>query len=174
MADINNIEDVLAEYADQSRTGTVMVVFSDNTLGRFYVVNGALATARYHNRQGREALALAQQGAVKSAKFHANSDLVRSKEFVTGAPVDTPAGNAPAPAATPSEDIPQGQLLTGVMRSALEEILADFIGPVAPIMVSDLPQNIAIETAIAQLSSEIPDASQASRFVRAARLATSG
>ena len=180
MADAK-ILDVIAGHAAQAQTGTIMAVFSDNSIGRFYLVGGIPTTARYRNRQGQAALDLALEGVVVSSNFHVEADLVRSGELLSSSAVPAPAA-APAPAAmtntaprlapgTASTVIPDGEALTGPMRLTLESVLSEHIGPVAPLIVADLPQQVSISDAILQLSREIEDPNQTAEFVREARSA---
>jgi len=177
MAD-NRILDVVTQYSAAGQTGTVMAVFEDNSLGRFYLAGGVLATARYRSKEGRAAIEAAAAVNVTSAKFHENSDLVRSGELIEGVAMPT-TGAAPSPQ---SESIVQASAvaagsssppLTHVMRSGLGELLSEYIGPVAPLIMTDLPESVNIDTAIEYLSREIEDATSAANFVRQARAITS-
>lgn len=159
----NQILDVISQYLASEQTGTIMAVFEDNSLGRFYVVSGVLATARYRNKEGREAVNLAKSVALTTAKFHENADLVRSGELIDGIALPAVSSNA-APVTQP-----EGPQLTNVMKAGVGELLMEYIGPVAPLVVSDLPANVDIETALDQLASEIEDPKSAAEFVRSAR-----
>jgi hypothetical protein len=177
MAD-NRILDVVAGFATNGKTGTVMAVFEDNSLGRFYLAGGVLATARYRSKQGRAALEVAVAVNVTSAKFHENADLVRSGELIDGVSISgmnssastSPASLQPASVASSGGG---GPPLTHVMRSGLGELLSEFIGPVAPLIMSDLSDNVDVDTAIEYLSKEIQDATAAANFVKKARAITS-
>jgi len=162
----NQILDVISQYLASEQTGTIMAVFEDNSLGRFYVVSGVLATARYRNKEGREAVNVAKNVAVTSARFHENADLVRSGELIDGIALPQTPSNKPPPVQ------PIGPQLTNVMRAGVVELLMDYVGPVAPLIMSDLPDTIDIESALDQLASEIDDAKSAAEFVRTARSMT--
>lgn len=174
MAD-TKILDIIGEHSALGSTGTVMAVFKDNSIGRFYIVGGIPATARYRNRQGEAAMNLAMETDVQSSSFHNEADLVRSAEILNGVAVPAaPVSPAVRRAAPPLQPVvPVGQQLTELMRAALEDLLSDYIGPVAPLIVADLPSPVAISTAITRLSSEIPDPAQTNEFIRAARAVTS-
>ncbi len=165
MAD-DQIFEVLGRFAASGKTGTVMVVFSDNSLGRFHLVSGMIATARYRNKEGQEAIDAAKAISVTTAKFHENSDLVRSSQLI-----DSQVGISVSPSQpqVPSPRQSSGPLLTHVMRTGIAELLAEYIGPVASLVMSDIPQSVDVETAIDQLSQEITDAKMASNFVNEAR-----
>jgi len=169
----NNIQAILSEIAPTGKTGTLMLVFADKSLGRFYITGGALATARYKNRQGQSALDAAKDGQVESIKFHENADLVRSSELI-----DTvvPTQSAPAeivalaarPAAVDSQQLPH------VIRSGLEDLLTEYIGPAASLIMAELPANATIDSAIDQILREISDTQEATNFVRAAQRIVEG
>ena len=171
MAD-NPILALVTEHASAGQTGTLMVVFDDNSIGRFYVAGGLLTTARYRNKEGGEALSLVEGRTVSNVRFHENADLVRSAEFIDG--VDLPTPTAPAPAAAPARAAASGPPLTHVMRTGLEELLADYVGPVSTVIMGDLPDGVDVDTAVDLLSREISDAATAVEFVRAARRIVSG
>jgi hypothetical protein len=60
-------------------------------------------------------------------------------------------------------------LLNPAQRRRLGALLTDFIGPVAPLVMSDLPAAVDIETALRIVSREIDDTQRASEFVNTAR-----
>lgn len=159
----NQILDVISQYLASEKTGTIMAVFDDNSLGRFYVVSGVLATARYRNKEGREAVNVAKSVGVTTAKFHENADLVRSADLIDGIAVPSAPTNA-----VPVRQ-PEGPQLTNVMRAGIGELLMEYIGPVAPLVISDLPEHVDVESALDQLAGEIEDPKSAADFVRAAR-----
>ena len=164
------INEIIAIHGAAGRTGTAMIVFEDNSLGRFYFAGGLLVTARYKNKQGQLALDEAALHTVQTAKFHDEADLVRSAEFIEGQaiPVATaPVAAAPQPVA--ARPVNNGPVLTHVMRSGISELLTEYIGPVAPVVMAELPEGIDIESAIDQLSKEISDTRSAANFVRDAR-----
>ena len=76
---------------------------------------------------------------------------------------------SPTPAAASARTVSAGPPLTHVMRTALEDLLSDYVGPVATVIIGDLPDGVGADTAVDTLSSEITDASAAAEFVRAAR-----
>ena len=176
MAD-ERILDVIAKFSASGETGTVMAVFNDNSLGRFYVAGGMLATARYKSREGNAALQAAMEVAVKTAKFHDNSDLVRSGDLIDNVAmpqvVSATAPKANSPSGPVVVQTGNGPRLTHVMRAGIMELLAEFIGPVAPLVMSDLPDVIDVDSAIDHLSQEITDAKEAADFVRQARVIAS-
>jgi hypothetical protein len=168
MAD-DQIFDVIGRFAVSGKTGTVMVVFSDNSLGRFHLVSGMIATARYRNKEGQEAIEAAKLVTVTTANFHENSDLVRSAQLIDSITNSEIVRQQPAPVQPLAPQRPVGPVLTHVTRIGIGELLAESIGPVASLVMADLPEVIGIEAAIDQLSKEISDARTAMNFVTAAR-----
>ncbi len=161
------------EYAVSGQSGTLMVVFDDNSMGRFYVAGGLLATARYRNKEGQEALDLARPRSVASVRFHENSDLVRSAALIEGVSLPEPAASpAPAPAPAAPQQVaatPMGPPLSNAMRAALEDLLSEYVGPVASVLLSDLPDNVDADTAVEQTAREISSIEDAAAYVRQAR-----
>ncbi len=168
MAD-DQIFDVLGRFSATGKTGTVMVVFDDNSLGRFHIVSGMIATARYRNKEGQEAIDAAKLISVTTANFHENSDLVRSAQLIGSGINSEIVRQQPAPVQPLAPRRPSGPVLTHVMRIGISELLTESIGPVASLVMADLPEVIGIEAAIDQLSKEISDARAATNFVSAAR-----
>ncbi len=168
MAD-NPILALVTEHASAGQTGTLMVVFDDNSIGRFYVAGGLLTTARYRNKEGGEALTLAEGRVVSNVRFHENADLVRSAEFIDGVDMPMPMPTTQTPAAASAQAVSAGPPLTHVMRTALEDLLSDYVGPVATVIIGDLPDVVDVDTAVDFLSREISDATAAAEFVQAAR-----
>ncbi|MBX2867868.1 MAG: hypothetical protein KTR18_04305 [Acidiferrobacterales bacterium] len=174
-----SILEVVAEYANSGQTGTVMVVFADNSMGRFYFTAGVLATARYRSKEGDEALKLAIDQGINNVRLHENADLVRSAELIDPAIVSIPAGmpQVTTPAAQPTASVPpasqataaSGPALTHIARATIGDLLADYLGPVASVIMADIPMEASAEQALDLLSREISDTRMATRFVRDAR-----
>ena len=168
-----DLNEALQSYISEGRTGTIMAVFEDNSLGRIYLVNGLPVSARYKNAEGAEAFELALQVPLATAKFHNNADLVRSKVLLSGVDPSAlqaaPAAQATAAAPEPAPGNPNAASLTDIGRTRLGELLAEYIGPVAPLVMSDLPANVDVDTALSMVSQEIDDTQRASEFIAAAR-----
>ncbi len=173
-----NILELIAEYASSGQTGTVMVVFVDNSMGRFYFTAGVLVTARYRSKEGDEALKLASGLDINNVRLHENADLVRSSQLIDPGSVIVPtAADAPSPVA-PAAPAPRmasaassanGIGLSHVAKASLSDLLADYLGPVASVIMADLPANANADQALDMLSREISDSQMATRFVRDAR-----
>ncbi len=172
--------DALDPHIQAEHTGTAMIVFSDNSLGRIYLNAGVPTAARYRSFEGMEALAAWRGIDVQTVKFHSNTDIVRSRVMLDSnyevisslseqaAAPPTPR-QAPRTAARPQEPPITGPLLSPSQRQRLGALLTDFIGPVAPLVMSDLPGTVDIETALSIVSREIDDTQRASEFVVTAR-----
>ena len=171
--------DALNPHMQAEATGTAMIVFADNSLGRIYMNTGTPTTARYRGFEGIEALVAWQGIGVQTVKFHANTDIVKSRVLLDSnyEVIDTlsresaaPVARHPPPGAVPQQDPPiTGPLLNPAQRRRLGALLTDFIGPVAPLVMSDLPAAVDIETALSIVSREIDDTQRASEFVNTAR-----
>ena len=173
----------LGPHIQAEETGSAMIVFADNSLGRIYLNVGVPASARYRNLEGMDALEACKTFDVKTVKFHADIDLVRSRvmldsnyeviELLNNPAVATP-GAAPASRPKPAQAAPleptiTGPVLSSSARQRLGALLTDYIGPVAPLVMSDIPANVDIETALSIVSREIDDTRRAADFVVSAR-----
>ncbi|MEM7196234.1 MAG: hypothetical protein AAF402_14910 [Pseudomonadota bacterium] len=174
------LDEELQPYIDGGRSGTLMIVFEDNSLGRVYIVDGVPVSARYKSLQGAEALDTQLSMPVATVKFHNNADLVRSTVLLTGASADQLQKSRPAAAPAPAEaqnaarepqvaTNPNAVMLTEVGRSRLAELLSEYIGPVAPLVMSDLPATVDVDSALSIVSQEIDNTRRAAEFIAAAR-----
>ena len=165
-------------YIQAERTGTVMIVFGDNSLGRIYLNAGAPTSARYRSLEGMEALAACRSMDVQTVKFHENTDIVRSRKVLQSnyevleslqQPSVPEGANQASQQPTVQPAAVSGTVLTPANRQKLGALLIDYIGPVAPLVMSDLPATVDVETALSIVSREIDDTRSASSFVLAAR-----
>ena len=162
-------------YIQAEATGTAMIVFADNSLGRIYLNVGTPTSARYRNLEGMAALDKCKSMDVQTVKFHPDTDIVRSREVLgTNYEVidslNRPEPVAPVPQPEVEEDLPvTGPLLSAENRHRLGALLTDYIGPVAPLVMSDLPVTVDIETALSIVSREIDDTRRAAEFITTAR-----
>ncbi len=167
------LSEQLQAYLESGRSGTVMAVMKDNSLGRIYIVNGVPASARYKNLQGSEAFLELMPMQTATVKFHNNADLVRSSVLLSGVAAEEIKAAETTPAksteAAPSTVHPNAVPLTDIGRSRLAELLAEYIGPVAPLVMSDLPGNVDVDSALSMVSQEIDNTRRAAEFIAAAR-----
>lgn len=180
MAD-RDLRKALDPFIQEERTGTAMVVFTDNSLGRVYLNAGTPVAARYRNTEGMEALNKCKSLDVQTVKFHENTDIVRSRQVLRSnyevletlnMPAEAPNQQRAAPrrAASAAEELPiTGPILSPANRQRLGTLLADYIGPVAPLVMTDLPATVDVETALSIVSREIDDTQRVSEFISAAR-----
>jgi len=173
----------LEPYIQAGNSGTVMFVFGDNSLGRIYLESGVPISARYRNSEGMAALDEIRGMDIQTVKFHDGTDIVRSMERLeTNQQVEDhlnqpSASEAPAEARLASQrrprqtrtPTPTGPLLSPASRQILQQLLSDYIGPVAPLVMGDLPAEVDIETALAIVSREIDDPQRATEFIITAR-----
>jgi hypothetical protein len=165
-------------YIQAENTGTAMIVFTDNSLGRIYLRAGTPVSARYRSLEGMEALEKCKNLDVRTVKFHTDTDIVRSRQVLrsnyevleslsrseTVVPVESPETRhvqSPQPVT--------GPVLTPANRQRLGRLLTDYIGPVAPLVMADLPETVDVETALSIVSREIDDTLSAADFVTSAR-----
>jgi hypothetical protein len=167
----NDLLQAIDPYIQSESTGTAMVVFTDNSLGRIYLNAGVPTSARYRNKEGMEALEMCKSMDVQTVKFHNNTDIVRSRELLQSNYEVIEALNRPeviVPDETASLPI-SGNILTPSNRQRLGSLLSEFIGPVAPLVMTDLPATVDVETALSIVSREIDDTRRAAEFVATAR-----
>ena len=181
MAD-KDLLNAINPYIQEEGTGTAMIVFGDNSLGRIYLNGGVPTSARYRNLEGMEALDACKSMDVQTVKFHQGTDIVRSRkllqsnyEVIESLNQAAPAANTVvvpaqvAPVAADTAPAPAGPLLSPAGRQRLGTLLTEFIGPVAPLVMSDLPNTVDIESALSIVSREIDDTRRAAEFISAAR-----
>ena len=177
----------LEPYIQAGNTGTVMFVFGDNSLGRIYLDSGVPISARYRNSEGMAALDEIRSMDIQTVKFHDGTDIVRSMDRLeankevadhlnqpgAGDTATAASGAAPRRAAAEAPQargpVPTGPLLSPASRQILQQLLSDYIGPVAPLVMGDLPAEVDIETALAIVSREIDDPQRATEFIITAR-----
>ena len=122
---------------------------------------------------------------IQTVKFHAGTDIVRSMdrlqsnfevvEHLSGAsqraaPRVAPARQRAAPAQrAATAPAPTGPLLSPANRQVLQQMLGDYIGPVAPLVMGDLPAEVDVETALSIVAREIDDPQRATEFIISAR-----
>lgn len=70
--------EVIRGTAQQMESGTVTVVFEDYSSGRFYYDAGKVLLAKYKGFEGVKALESCQELGVRTARFHADIDIVGS------------------------------------------------------------------------------------------------
>ncbi len=156
----------IREHVQTTDSGTVTVVFEDDSIGRVYLDDGKPALAKYRGQEGLAALEACKGLAVKTAKFHAGVNIVGSKMSLDSSPV--PQSPAPAPPPVQQASSPS---LTPDQRRVIGRILAEHVGPASALIMSELPDEIGLDAALNLLVGEIGDAQLIKRFVMQVRRA---
>ena len=177
MAD-QDLLNAIDPHIQSESTGTAMIVFADNSLGRIYIRNGTPVSARYRSLEGMSALEQCKNLEVRTVKFHADTDIVRSREVLRSnfevldslnAHKPLESGDAHREGFVQEPQPVTGPLLSPANRQRLGRLLTDYIGPVAPLVMADVPESVDIETALSIVSREIDDTQSAADFITAAR-----
>ncbi len=158
-------------YIQAENTGTAMIIFTDNSLGRIYLNAGIPISARYRNKEGMDALEMCKSMDVQTVKFHKNTDIVRSRVLLQSnyEVIETLNQSEVIEPVVDSSTTISGNILTPANRQRLGSLLSEFIGPVAPLVMTDLPGTVDVETALSIVSREIDDTQRAAEFVATAR-----
>ncbi len=170
-----NIDQEIIKISQAQQTGTLMAVSKEKLLGRLYLVNGVVTTARYQNLQGEYALQSIKSMDVDSVKFHRGRDLVRSHELLTADGQIPPqrVDQAENPLATDAPQVVINQNDQVIPASNIEKImmtdlLSEYVGPVAAFLVADLDKKLSAREMIRLLAREIDNTDQASVFFNVA------
>ncbi|WP_143821072.1 hypothetical protein [Motiliproteus sp. MSK22-1] len=171
----------IQSYISEKKTGTIMAVFEGNNLARMYLVNGAIATIRYGEKEGQAALDMCKSLDPSSVKFYDNLDLVYSEDLLIpadelnqpeSAPVEVDSSISNDEQADSSEDpipVVTERLLTDDDRQKLSELLSEYVGPISVLLISDLREDIGLEAAIEAIANEMDDSDKTAEFAAAAR-----
>lgn len=180
---------VLRSLARKKRTGTLFCVGEDNIQGRIYLHEGRPMSARCRNLQGKEALDRINQNLLVTLKFHKNSNLVdlREETNITERTdlTDFPKINEPvadqvtqdefnslvdiSSLAQVQDDLTLDVPLSEEIKNIIIDELAEHMGPVAGIFVSELEDGIRVIDALNALSQEIGDMDAGIEFVNKVR-----
>ena len=68
----------ISSFVHTSRTGSAMVVFSDNSMCRIYLDQGVPIAARYRKLEGKDVFRKCRKLGVQTVKFYTGKDLVNS------------------------------------------------------------------------------------------------
>ena len=171
----------IAPFKKEGRTGTVIAVFDDSSLARICLVNGKITSARLQDKKGNAAMELARSMNLVSIMFHNNSDIAgfseqHSSDSENGdpGPPSQPPADQPSTRATEQETPKQeasteGNPLSELGRRRLSDLLTEYIGPVSPLVMSDLKENVDIDTALNIVAREFEDPRRAAVFIAAAK-----
>ncbi|MCP4187295.1 MAG: hypothetical protein GY763_06775 [Gammaproteobacteria bacterium] len=174
------LSEALEKLSSEKLTGTLICVNEQNLQGRIFVKNGNVLMARCRNYEGKDALEIIQKHHLTLLKFHSNKNLVSLEKDGK-----RKAAHAGAKGATESQDIsaihkslfdiPSMGLLqddarftapvTAGIREVITEELTEHIGPLAEILVSELPEGISLIEAITTLSHDIGEIELTTAFI---------
>ncbi len=160
----------LQPYIQAKQTGTAMLVFSDDSLGRIYLRAGTMVSARYKGLEGMLALNEIRSTGTKTVKFYANTDIVLSTQSLDSnaeGGVKQPKEQKRPP--KPVAPVTGEPLLTKQQRNTLGQILSEYIGPVAPLVMADLPVEVDLETALDIIAKEMDEPQQGKDFILSVR-----
>lgn len=155
------LSDLFHTHASHQSTGTILLMYSDMSLGKIYFSDGQPVSARYLGKEGQDAIELMRERDAHSSAFHNNIDAVRSRipvaqeEDVAKKSI-APAFNASAEAVELETAITMASL-TSAQIEQISNSLAHFIGPVAHIMVSQQDPASLVSDTIAHYIKSIAD-----------------
>ncbi|MCP3688318.1 MAG: hypothetical protein GY784_07885 [Gammaproteobacteria bacterium] len=173
------LSEALSKLGNEKLTGTLICVNEKNLQGRVFVSNGNVVMARCRAHEGRKALEIIQKHPLTLLKFHNDKNLVSLVPGRIGAKTpggdksntqgQQPANPRKSPANTsPADDLQSTLAYTAPMaaelRNILAEELAEQIGPLAEVLVSEIPENMLLADAIGTLSRDIGDHDLAHAF----------
>lgn len=180
MIPFRRIIEMVREFCTQRRTGTVFIVSDDNRMAQVHLESGNIVALLCRGRHGQEAVAGMRTMQAGRLRFDDNYLTASDAErFDTNAVLDLLGGGvaagtraaeraAPSPAPAPAP-APAAGAIAPAQAAALEQILVQYVGPMAEILCADhVAQAANLPALIAVLADEIPDKAQASRFAREA------
>lgn len=161
--------DRLSSYLQEGSSGTAVLIFEDNSMMRIYIDSGHPVSARCCGDEGVDALIACKDLGIQTVKFHRSIDMVESSKTLPAlqqmeAAIDN-AVAAPEDTGQPPVEVPEGPLLSAAGRQQLGALLAHYIGPVASLIMADLPEVVGVDTAIQMVSSEIDDPRRIPEFI---------
>lgn len=171
---------LLSKLAKESRSGTLLCVNEGSVQGRIFLQDGRPVMARCRNLRGNAAVELIQQYLLVSFKFYTDQNLVtldNDEKDITdtahkdSSPEDPEISQAEyeslldvSALAQLGDDKKLEAPMTEETRNILMEELAEHIGPLSGILVSELEDGIRITDALNRLAHEIDDVDEAIEF----------
>jgi hypothetical protein len=171
------LSSVLKKLVEEQRTGTLICIGDDNVQGRILMREGRLLSARCRNLQGKEALNRINEHRLVSLKFHTNQNFVTLEDQTDMTDIqvsDDPVGAQAPPGGSLADVSTLAQLdddrtlqapLTAELQGIIAEELAEYLGPVAEMFVTDLEPGISLIDALDSLSRDIGDADAGIEFI---------
>lgn len=150
------------------RTGTLYIVTATSLLAQFGLINGDITFLSVQNKHGLEALealeALLKQAASVGTSRFADGHVPSFKMALppTSQILDL-LSKKPVP--SPREADPRSGRMTEQTKRIVEDELVELVGPIAVLLCEEAWSSAgSLDTVLAALSQEFPDADQAARF----------
>jgi len=176
MSDVRSYEPLshlIAELETLCRnrsTGMVFIVTDDNQMARLNLKAGEIDFISFHHKRGKDALAMFSNihaGLLRFEAGHtaenASMDLPSTVDILEY--LANPAGSpgVPADSSAPKHT---GMTLSASRRVMIEEVLTEFIGPMASLVCEEV-MNAApdLESGLRSLAAQIQESSQAQDFL---------
>lgn len=163
---------LLRQLCEEKRSGTLFAATDANQMARIDLNNGQIKTINFMHKKGNAALSLLPLIQAGRARFTEGA-----RGEVQGATLLPPSQEildylekAQAPL-TPSKKGEKAAFAPNAReRTILEELMADFIGPVAAVICEEhFAEAGSLDALVAALAAEIGDGQMASRFIADAR-----
>ncbi|MCP4487152.1 MAG: hypothetical protein GY820_07525 [Gammaproteobacteria bacterium] len=178
------LSEALVKLANEKLTGTLICVNEQSLQGRIFVKSGNVLMARCRNYEGLEALEIIQQHPLTLLKFHSNKNLVSLEYKGKQSAASSGDSNSSKSRGTEaSSKIPEdisllnyfqneprfNAAITAELRGILAEELNEQMGPLAEVLVSELPEGVNLVDAINTLSQDIGDQDLSRAFIDAVK-----
>ena len=171
---IKFLDEELRALCRDRRTGTLLVVSSNNQVFQFSLRAGEIVALIFQNKHGAEALdvleALRHQNVRANASRFAEGHLLSSKTPLPATDYileSLRGGNRGGLVRSAQESNPKSLRMTDQTRKILEEELVEFLGPMAVILCDEVWSTAkSLDEALSTLSQELSDPDQADRFWR--------
>lgn len=160
-------------------TGMVFIVTDDNQMARLNLNAGEIDFLSFHNKRGRESLAMFSNIHAGRLRFEAGHtsekdtlDLPSTIDILDYLAKSAGAPSVPAGSSAPKST---GVALGAAHRLMIEEVLTEFIGPMASIVCEEeLNAAPDLESGLRRLAAQIQESSQAKDFLTQVRNRLSG
>ena len=155
----------------QGRTGTVFLVSDKSHMAQVHLIRGEVVLLLHRNRRALDALKII--GGMQKARLRfdevyvctTEKDNLSTREVLDYLDAVALQADVPGTTSTPLAPSAQSIVLTAEVKSAIEQIMVKYIGPMAQIVCADHFEQATDLRALAQgLATEIPGQEQAARF----------
>ncbi|MFZ1325399.1 MAG: hypothetical protein WAT67_05140 [Candidatus Contendobacter sp.] len=164
-----NVIDELKKIQQEKASGTLVVLDQKKQMARVSVVDGQIVSVSFGQKSGMDALQMIQQTDITWLQFikGSNNRPAAHTQLPSTRDILELLGGASAKALTPPrvEKKPAPESLSLETLAVLRETLAEFMGPVAPMICNKiLRQAQDLESVLELIAGEIPDRKQAVEF----------